>query len=229
MTKLLDLLSAENQKCMLDSWVRSHCNVLEEYLRAWDTFEATSETLGLQHFSQLVADEKALLRGALERIRLYHRTAQGPLTDELFILIGKTFDQASHRTQVIARKATAALPARLETPKEPDLPLEPEKIRTAALQEIIGQVNELDIALTLEQAQAIFGDASTVIDNVFHYGADDTVVRGEISSMLSQYLVQRDWPTYGDNVDMDQFTTELHAAAITRGLTVTVPATITPA
>lgn len=61
---------------------------------------------------------------------------------------------------------------------------------------------ELEAILTLYPQAAI---------GLAEWGADDTDIRGQIASAYSNLYLGCDWPTYGDNVDLDAFTAILKA------------------
>ncbi len=73
------------------------------------------------------------------------------------------------------------------------------------------------IELTKQQLEWFLHKYDHVNAEVDRWGASDTVVSGQLSDMISKELIGRNWPTYGDKVDMDSFYEELHREATNRG------------
>jgi len=73
------------------------------------------------------------------------------------------------------------------------------------------------IDLSRGQLEFLLSKYPLVDEDVNKWGANDTVVSGQLCDMVSNELIGKNWPTYGDNVDMAFFYEELHREATNRG------------
>jgi hypothetical protein len=71
------------------------------------------------------------------------------------------------------------------------------------------------IRLTRDQLHA-FLDARLIAE-ISEWGVEDTEVGGRIANAVSLHLLGRPWPLYGNDVNIDSYVSELHAAARNRG------------
>ncbi|KZC41168.1 hypothetical protein RHOFW510R12_00890 [Rhodanobacter sp. FW510-R12] len=76
------------------------------------------------------------------------------------------------------------------------------------------------VRLTVDQVRELLQGEDELVDDLEESGVDDTELRGQLSNVLSLYLLGEPWPTYGDvaaGMDNDAFLRRLAQAAAERG------------
>ena len=76
------------------------------------------------------------------------------------------------------------------------------------------------VVLSHDQLFALLEDEDDLVDEVIEWGVDDTETSGRLAAALSEHLLDRSWPLYGDNADVDAFIADLRAAATAKGIKV---------
>jgi hypothetical protein len=86
-----------------------------------------------------------------------------------------------------------------------------------------GVRDETGLSLTDEQLDEVLADPS-VLSNVKAFGASDTEVRSMIADFLSQKIMGRRWPTYGESEDsLKSFFNEYPGRAAALGYKIHTP------
>ncbi|MBN8924119.1 MAG: hypothetical protein BGP10_04265 [Rhodanobacter sp. 68-29] len=82
------------------------------------------------------------------------------------------------------------------------------------------------LRLTADQVRELLQGEDELVSELEEWGVDDTELRGQLASLLSQRLLGEPWPTYGDiarGKGEDAFHQRLQQAAIARGYEVVAP------
>ena len=90
------------------------------------------------------------------------------------------------------------------------------------LYEISESLEVTGLRLTSAQVQMLLEDEDELIEQLEEWGADDGELMEQVANLLSQELLEEDWPTFGQKFagyDVDDFHVRFLAAARTRGYT----------
>ena len=80
--------------------------------------------------------------------------------------------------------------------------------------------SQIGFDLTEEQVKGILKlDPQAWIKLAVYDGLNDTEVRDLVSSAVAHFFLGCDWPTYGDNIDIVEFSKALRAQAVKMGFT----------
>ena len=67
----------------------------------------------------------------------------------------------------------------------------------------------LELGMVPEQLVVILQNNKSLYGALVEWGIDDTEVKGQLVNKISMAYMDRSWPTYGDDIDVDEFTENL--------------------
>lgn len=73
------------------------------------------------------------------------------------------------------------------------------------------------VILTNAQLAVLFEAHEDLVNEIVDWGADDTVTSERIADVLSEFLLDRSWPAYGQKADLDAFISNLRVASVAKG------------
>lgn len=86
------------------------------------------------------------------------------------------------------------------------------------LNECIEEIEGLcGIVFTPEQLTLLLTDEEDLVDDIAEWGVEDTETSGQLASVVSNHILSRSWPLYGDSVDINAFLSDLCKAAESKG------------
>lgn len=79
------------------------------------------------------------------------------------------------------------------------------------------------ITVTTDQLAALFEENEDLADELVDFGVDDTESSGSLASAFAQHVLDREWPLYGEQADLQAFVRDLRVAAMSKGYKVEEP------